>query len=440
MTVDALYDYAGSMSKWDRQLLISFFFPFWAFQKNANRQIIDTVFSPAGAYRLGVMRRAYTEGPDVLSSLLYQSTVDEFGLDYNNMDSDTRRKYDMMRFMLVEEYGTIDKVPPEVMQDIRDWISGVMTDGELRDGRMRSLPELRNFLLKTGRIKLSDYYVAKPDKKYERFYRQGRPALRVPYPIQESTAKYVNLLRMENRDAPFTTIFMPEPMYEAAFKHMGYTIASLVMAAHQLDSYTGINLLTEEDDGTSSVDWRDPLLEVADPSRMMIIPQALESFDVKTAAYPTALHPVLGKAADAAGFDVLVLDATDDALSRISEVQEARAAGEEPPEKPGVIRDPRYYLMPGGLQLLYANSPLVEFNRLFLQMESTPAEQRGGLRGDLVLFSRVVLGLETEEVYKQRAVKFTRSAAEKELGSQKAKEKIKKGAAVRRKDDAPPKR
>jgi hypothetical protein len=149
---------------------------------------------------------------------------------------------------------------------------------------------------------------------------------------------------------------------------------------------------------------------------------------------------VLGKAADAAGFDVLVLDATDDALSRISEVQEARAAGEEPPEKPGVIRDPRYYLMPGGLQLIYANSPLVEFNRLFLQMESTPAEQRGGLRGDLVLLSRVVLGLETEEVYKQRAVKFTRSAAEKELGSQKAKKKIKKGAAVRRKHDAPPKR
>ena len=88
--------------------------------------------------------------------------------------------------------------------------------------------------------------------------------MRVPYPLQASTKKYVDLLRMEDRDAPFTTIFLPEPMYEAAFKHMGYTIASLVMAMQQLDSFAGVNLLTDEDDGTSGVSFLDPLLEVAD--------------------------------------------------------------------------------------------------------------------------------------------------------------------------------
>ena len=35
LTIDALYDYAGSMSKADRALLVQIFFPFWAFQKNA---------------------------------------------------------------------------------------------------------------------------------------------------------------------------------------------------------------------------------------------------------------------------------------------------------------------------------------------------------------------------------------------------------------------
>ena len=437
VTIEALYDYAGSMSKWDRHILMNLFFPFWAFQKNANRQILDTVFSPAGAYRLGVMRRAYTQGSEVLSSLLYQNTVDEFGLDYNNMDSTTRRQYDMMRYMLVEEYGTMDKVPLEVKQDIRGWLAGVITSRALQDGKLRALPELKNFLLKVGRLQLSDYYVAEPDAKFQRFYRQGRPGLRVPYPLQASTKKYVDLLRMEDRDAPFTTIFLPEPMYEAAFKHMGYTIASLVMAMQQLDSFAGVNLLTDEDDGTSGVSFLDPLLEVADPSRMMIVPQLAEALDIKTMAYPTALHPIIGVAAESANFDVLVLESTDDALAEISAIRDAEEAGEEPPEKAGVIRDPRYYLMPGMLQLVYSNSPLMELNRVLLQMERTPMEQRGGLRGDLVKWARSFLGLETEEVYKDRAIKFTRSAAEKEIGSKKTKEKIKKGGAVRRRDDGP---
>ena len=261
--------------------------------------------------------------------------------------------------------------------------------------------------------------------------------MRVPYPLQASTKKYVDLLRMEDRDAPFTTIFLPEPMYEAAFKHMGYTIASLVMAMQQLDSFAGVNLLTDEDDGTSGVSFLDPLLEVADPSRMMIVPQLAEALDIKTMAYPTALHPIIGVAAESANFDVLVLESTDDALAEISAIRDAEEAGEEPPEKAGVIRDPRYYLMPGMLQLVYSNSPLMELNRVLLQMERTPMEQRGGLRGDLVKWARSFLGLETEEVYKDRAIKFTRSAAEKEIGSKKTKEKIKKGGAVRRRDDGP---
>jgi len=170
---------------------------------------------------------------------------------------------------------------------------------------------------------------------------------------------------------------------------------------------------------------------------MMIVPQILEAADVKTMAYPTALHPIIGVAAESANFDVLVLEATDDALAWISEVREAEEAGEEPPEKAGVIRDPRYYLMPGTLQLVYANSPLMELNRILLQMERTPMEERGGLRGDLVKWANVFLGLETEEVYKQRAIKFTRSAATKEIGSKKTKEKIQKGRQVRRRGEGP---
>jgi len=433
VTIDSLYDYAGSMSKWDRNLIWNLFFPFWAFQKNANRQIVNTVFSPGGAYRLGVMRRAYEQGSELLSTLMYQNIVDEFGLDYNSMDPDTRDQYDMMRWYLTERYGMIDQVPPEVKQDIRNWITGVITNKQLADGQLRAAPELRKFLLKTGRARMSEYYVAKPDPKYERFYRQGRPGLRVPYPMQENMKRYADLLKKEDKDAPFTTLFLPEPMYEAAFKHMGYTVASLILAIQQLDSATGINLLTDEDDGTPVTDWRDPATEVADPSRMMIVPQLLETAGVETMAYPAPLHPVVGKAAyDTGIFDVLVLDASEDPFSAMADIREAEAAGEEAPRKRGTITDVRYYLMPGMPQLFYANSPLMEINRTMLQWSQTPVEERAGLRGEMARWARLFFGMETEEVTPQKATRFSSSAARKEFGSKKAEKILKEGRKVQK--------
>jgi hypothetical protein len=40
LVVDGLYDYAQSMTKGDRSMLVSLLFPFWAFHKNANQQFI----------------------------------------------------------------------------------------------------------------------------------------------------------------------------------------------------------------------------------------------------------------------------------------------------------------------------------------------------------------------------------------------------------------
>ena len=415
--------------------MINLFFPYWAFQKNANRQMFDVLFSPAGAYRLGVMRRAYTEGSEVISTLLYQGTVDEFGLDYRNMNPEERDQYDTLRYARVQESGTIDKMPPAVLLDIRNWMAGKITNATLSDGALRSAPEIQALLRENAN--LADYYIEQPDKLYERSYRQGRPGVRLPFPLTKSVKTYVDLLRQENKDAPFATIFAPEPMWESAFKHMGYQVAALVLAMDELGAAAGISLISDEDDGLGAVAPMDPLLEVWNPGRAMIVPQVLTTAGADLGAFPTPLHPLIGKLAAQHNFDVLILDATDDALSEMALIREARETGEEIPPKAGVIRDPRYYLMPGMPQLLYMNNPLMEINRLILLREKTPIEERAELRGELLRLCRSVFGLDVEEVYRGRAVKFTRYDASRELGSEEIRKTIKKGQGTRSRDKGP---
>lgn len=51
-TVEALFDYRGTLSEGDKHFLRQVLFPFWSWQKNMNRLVLGSVFSPMGAYRL----------------------------------------------------------------------------------------------------------------------------------------------------------------------------------------------------------------------------------------------------------------------------------------------------------------------------------------------------------------------------------------------------
>jgi len=93
MTVDALFDYAGSMTAFEQNILINAAVPFWAYVKNANRRVLNLLCSARGAYKLGVLRRGLDAGPESIQWLLYEGLVDPYGMDVDSMTVDEQEAY-----------------------------------------------------------------------------------------------------------------------------------------------------------------------------------------------------------------------------------------------------------------------------------------------------------------------------------------------------------
>jgi hypothetical protein len=118
LTIDALFDYAGSMSKGDRHFLVSLFLPFWAFQKNANQQFIRRAFSVEGAYKMGVLRRSMEYGTEGVEQVLFSSVFDAYGVDVGSLPPEEREKY--MYFRKTVEYGHGPIRSPRMPKPVRD--------------------------------------------------------------------------------------------------------------------------------------------------------------------------------------------------------------------------------------------------------------------------------------------------------------------------------
>lgn len=121
LTIDALYDYAGSMSKADRSWIVSLFFPFWAFQKNANTQVFNLLFSPGGAYRMNCVRRATTDIPEFFTQLVHMKLSEDpdlkvptpYGLYLADMTTSQRQMYELIVDRLENGYGPIESMSEE---------------------------------------------------------------------------------------------------------------------------------------------------------------------------------------------------------------------------------------------------------------------------------------------------------------------------------------
>lgn len=89
--VKALYDYRYSLSEGERGW-VRWVVPFWSWQKNAQRQIIGALTSPAGWYRIGVAARARTTAATWLDQW-YASDYDERGVGVGGMSAEEQRAY-----------------------------------------------------------------------------------------------------------------------------------------------------------------------------------------------------------------------------------------------------------------------------------------------------------------------------------------------------------
>ena len=463
IAVEALYDYAGSMSKGDRNFLVNLFFPFWAFQKNANRQMFDVLFSPEGAYRLGVMRRAYDKGSDTLSELAYAASVDENGIYVDGLPDDLRQSYFALKKEIYGRYEVDGRIPPIVREELRLFVSGSVVRaslGQLRQttelteefiGIARDLKDDEGKPLLVDRRSLAAFYVPRTDRSSMPNYLHDRISLRLPYlperavdvsidpeipgEFKQTMKTWTDLYRQTRPDAPYMSLFLPDPTYNAAMNHFTYLASTMLLAIGEVEEL-GDAWFTDEDDGSDAISPITPLNALLNTERTIGVSDAMASLGIGGSQIPRKVHPAFAFFADYSGLDVLELDERDDPYSLLIERKKDIDAGKDvdplPLKRPGVEtkQDKVYYLMPGVMQLAFNNSPFGEVNDILLKMEKTSPEKAAGMRGNLQVAIRTALGLDMRDITRERTTSAAKYQAE-EGSSRLSRKKAKPGQRLK---------
>ena len=182
------------MTKGDRNIIMQVAFPFWAFQKNINRLILDSLFSVRGSYYVGVVRRLVEGSAESATYALYESVADPYGVDIKSLTPTQLDNYFAIRKMLeqgvlggpqdlkvltgeqkqalelivgkpLEEltqqeiktltqgYGSPGQVPEATRMAVKNIFSGVPT-WQIESGKAFTLPQIYQNLYRSGYLDL----------------------------------------------------------------------------------------------------------------------------------------------------------------------------------------------------------------------------------------------------------------------------------------------
>ena len=330
MTIDALYDYAGTMTRFDRSWMMTMVFPFWAFQKNANKQIFNQLFSPWGAYRMSVLRHAEEAGVDVLNYVLWSSIADPYGMsaeDLHNLEKDPQKSanYWAARQALEFGVGPLENLGVQEQNVIADMVWGAADQPMTEDGKVdwsqldpdsrrlfekgyggpQNVPEdarralfmlvtdqdemvegggawsLNHLLRKTEApmdlsTGLGEYALPRNRGRGPRpSYLKSRLGIQIPYASTERTRAYYNAMSKFNPEHPYTELFLPESTIHAGMRHILGVLNTELTVAEAALSLGGAKALfgPSEDDPRGwekpSTEWIDQALEEGsfDPSQ-----------------------------------------------------------------------------------------------------------------------------------------------------------------------------
>lgn len=424
LTVDALYDYSRSMTKADRSLLTGVLFPFWAFQKNANQQVFNLIFSPSGAYRMMILRRARERSADAITAILYNSVGNEYGVDVESMPPDLQQSYYALITKFEESYP--DSEPPEdAKRAMRLLLSGrgVGVEGGRYIQTSGALQELRNAGALAELQQYAVYAAPRPEKSSRPSRLRERAGIAVTFPRTEAARLYYSLV---GDDHTYMELFYPESTIEAGMKHLTQVSAAyFLLGSAGADAFLGGTL---KEGGLDEVKLNRVLQSVADPSRspllMPLLAGTSDEFATpvrvsKVLAGATegvlTIHPFIGKLMDdaygttflrtPAKEDPFVVDPDKGEMMGVPKeaADRLRALQKQYPDA-GVIRDERYRIPGGTWSILFENSPLGELNALLLRWETKPLE-RTALRGQILRWARGAAGFDVEEISPQATIR-----------------------------------
>jgi len=441
LTIDALYDYAGSMSKMDRAWFVSLLIPFWAFQKNANAQIFNSLFSPWAAFRMGILRRSQDVGPDALTEILFESVAEPYGIDVSGLSAEGKDNYYLLRNLIENGMGSLENMSPEevehfesaygkiedltpddrerlengyggyanVPKETRIALGGVFASYlyPLADGKVRALNHYFREADGVAKMLTAKGRVVRPDKVDRRSFLRTRGGIAITLPMTEGVRKYYSLVSSGH---PYTELFIPENTIHAGFRHIANTTATyILMSAKLADS---VNFLSDDGGEFAEVHVMTPLKEVVDPARAPITSQMIALY-APHVQYPRQVHPALAKFVEDTFSIVLAKESIwftrsgeiVDPVAREFEMEQAKAEAREPSEAAGVSRGERYFIPPGAWTLLFDNSPLGELNAAMLAARRSPLE-KAHWSGNAVRWARVVTGIQTAETSRGRTARF----------------------------------
>jgi ribosomal protein S18 acetylase RimI-like enzyme len=419
ITVDALYDYSQSLTAADRHWLVGILFPFWAFQKNANQQVVNLMFSPWGAYRMMAIKRARDRSADLLSEILFREVGGEYELDVESMPPELQDSYYAIVKAFEDSYD--GSPPPEAKRALRMLFRGQARSVE--DGKMVELTsrvqEIRMAGGAAGLQRFGAYAVVRPDKASRMSYFRDRAGVAVPFPRTEAVRMYYS---MAGDDHSYMELFWPESAVEGGLKHITQISAAyLLLSAGLADQLPGVDLT---EGGMREVSYkrvlepafditRSPILApiLADATEDLVAPKKVSTFASEGVAAVLRVHPWIGAQLDEAyGTTFIRVPAQADPFVENPEMlseEDAERIRRLQAEYPDIAktRDERYYIPGGAWALAFENSPLGELNQILLRAEETPLE-RTDIRGELLRWARASAGMDVSLTTAQKAAKY----------------------------------
>jgi hypothetical protein len=306
LTVEMHYDFAGSISSFDRKYLIQLMFPYWAFQKNANRQFLDVITTPMGAYRMGVSRRLRSYGVQSAQQIIDAATTDPYGVDPDAFESDTQRD---AYYAFIEdrerEYGGYMNMPDIEKARIRMIFKGVSSGmAQTIDGRM-----YRAKTVGTGAMQLYDW--SREEMKFYQGLAQRPSETPTPsYLANKDTVKFGGSVTdpqqrarmMARGDMVTGMLMMPDTSAQAAAEHM----SAVAMFTLTLAEIVGVELAQA---GISQIEGKPVYIDKGTARMRMLPKKTADTFDVSRAPVVGALaRATVGLQTEATRGDYVKLD------------------------------------------------------------------------------------------------------------------------------------
>ena len=357
LVVESVYDYRGSLTEGDRNMVRRLLMPFWAFRKNSNTQALNMMASPQGAFRIMALRRALEFGPEALTHVIYESLLQPYDVDISLMTPRVRDVYYETRTIMELGYG--DEADEKTLAEYRAQLpegSENISDEELLDysfggwtirngfggyqnvpgsfrvafrailsGNTSSMVRERTGLFRLSdaiaQQEISDFYVQEGAKMAARAARgetglpawaAKRPTIQVPLPVlNESAREMLSFMRntgMTKNETPdpgdSLYFIMPDNFIMSAVDHAGGLLATMAVLYDMGKKTVGVPFVEgEEPPEVGKQDIRrllnavEPIVDIRDSGgpQLQLIKDLLETSDLGELAPRRKLHPIMAR-------------------------------------------------------------------------------------------------------------------------------------------------